>query len=55
MVFDELTEIAVFQDDRVIVGNNARGFYSSYYKLIKPIVYGRVEDYDAFETYVEGF
>lgn len=54
VIYDEPTEVAMFSDGAILIGAKARIFYSGEPKLIKPIVHGYVNDYDAFEVYVKG-
>ena len=54
VVYDEPTEIAVFNDGRVKIGFKARSFYSCDYKVIKPIVNSHIENHEAFDAYVNG-
>ena len=54
VMFEEPTEIAVFNDGRVEVGIKARLFYSCEYERIWPIVNGQVANREAFEAYVNG-
>lgn len=52
IIFDEPTEISYFSNGDIRIGDKARGFYSMHYEVVNPIVNGYVNDYDAFEIYV---
>ena len=52
-MFDEATEIAYFVDGCIEIGQRSRIFCEGERKLIKPIVCGYVNNYDAFEDYVK--
>ena len=53
VLFDEHTLISISSKGNVVIGNKARGFYSDYYEIFKPIVEGKVVNYDCFETFVK--
>lgn len=53
ILFDEATEIAYFVDGCIEIGQRSRIFCEGERKLIKPIVCGYVNNYDAFEDYVK--